>query len=229
MERFEALNLNLKEWGATFVGYSNVIEELPENLKKYPFAITFGIRLSDAILDEIANKPTYTYFNHYRSVNSLIDQINLKTMLFLQEIGFKGYAIAASQTIPDAAESHCGVFPHKTGAVKAGLGWIGKNGLFLHQDYGPRVRLGTVLTDWELPTPQGLEENPCCSCSLCVNACPAMALTGNEWSNGVTRDKIVDANACADYMNKHFKHIGRGSVCGICVSICPKSYKSKSS
>ena len=65
------------------MGFSNISDKLPENLKQYPYAISFGIRLSDAIVDEIDDKPTFTYFNHYRSINSLIDSISLRIILFL--------------------------------------------------------------------------------------------------------------------------------------------------
>ncbi len=207
--------------GGTFFGTSRVGEHLPEELKKYPFAITFGVRLSDAIIDEIGDKPTFTYFNHYRSVNTLIDQISLRVVLALQAEGKRGYSIAASQSIPSAPIPYSGIFPHKTGAVLAGLGWIGKNGLFIHKDYGPRVRLGTVLTEMELPCENKILQDKCSSCNSCVNACPALALTGNKWEIGKPRENVVDARACSEYMNRNFKHIGRGSVCGICVKVCP--------
>lgn len=228
------------ELGGSFVGFSNVFETLPEQLEEYPNAVSFGVRLSDAIIDEIGDKPTFTYFNHYRSVNALIDQIGLRIMLFIQENGYKAYTIAASQSIPNAPEPYSGVFPHKTGAVASGQGWIGKNGLFIHKNYGPRVRLGTVLTNMKLegtvlhyikgtvPHYDSSEKiidmkSICFSCNKCVEACPAMALTGKEWHKGIKREEIFDARACSEYMNKNFKHIGRGSVCGICIKVCPYS------
>lgn len=210
----------ISNMGGSFSGFSNIRDYLPQHLQKYPYAITFGIRLSDAIIDEIADKPTFTYFNHYRSVNALIDQISLRVVLALAQNGSKGYSIAASQSIPTATVPFSGVIPHKTGAVHAGLGWIGKNGLFIHKDYGPRVRLGTVLTDFELPCEAVPMQSRCSACNKCVQACPAMALTGNEWTMGAERDHIVDAKACSEYMNQKFKNIGRGSVCGICVKVC---------
>ncbi|WP_024831670.1 4Fe-4S double cluster binding domain-containing protein [Ruminiclostridium josui] len=207
--------------GGTFFGTSDVEDHLPEPLKRYPIAITFGVRLSDAIIDEIDDKPTFTYFNHYRSVNALIDQISLRLVLSIQAHGKRAYSIAASQSIPSSPIPYSGVFPHKTGAVLAGLGWIGKNGLFIHKDYGPRVRLGTVLTDMELPCENIILQNNCSSCNRCVKACPALALTGNKWEFGKPRENVVDARACSEYMNRNFKHIGRGSVCGICIKVCP--------
>lgn len=219
-ESVQEIQALINSMGGTFAGFSNIKEYLPQYLKKYPYAITFGIRLSDAIINEIEDKPTFTYFNHYRSVNALIDQISLRLVLLLSNKGHSGYSIAASQSIPTAPVPFSGVIPHKTGAVHAGLGWIGKNGLFIHKEYGPRVRLGTVLTDMEFINENEPMKSKCSACNKCVQACPAIALTGNEWSMGVEREHIVDAKACSEYMNRNFKNIGRGSVCGICIKVC---------
>jgi hypothetical protein len=37
----------------------------------------------------------------------------------------------------------------------------------------------------------------------------------------VTREEMFDAEKCSQYMKKHFQHIGRGAVCGICMEVCP--------
>lgn len=221
MDFAEKLQQKLIEWGATFTGCSNVESALPESLKPLKYALTVGVRLSDYIIDQITDKPTYTYFHHYRAVNALIDQLTLRAMLLIQEQGYYALAVPASQTVNDVKDSYSAIFPHKTAAVMAGLGWIGKNGLFVSPRYGPRVRLGTVLTDMELPANNNILETGCRECRLCVDSCPAMALTGNCWERGCDRSRIVDAKACSDYMKSKFKHIGRGSVCGICIRVCP--------
>lgn len=215
------LGEKLKEWGASLVGFSNVQDKLSAALKKYPNAVSVGVRLSDAIIDEIIDKPTFTYFHHYRTVNTLIDQITLRGTLQIQEWGFKALAIPASQTVNDAGEGHFGLFQHKTAAVTAGLGWIGKSGLFISRAWGPRLRLGTILTDMPLTSANEAARQSCGTCRLCVESCPAMALTGNGWEAGCDRSRIVDVQACSDYMTSKFKHIGRGAVCGICVRVCP--------
>lgn len=222
LELMERLEAKIKEGGASIIGFSNVHDKLPEALKKYPYAVSIGIRLSDAIIDEIIDKPTFTYFHHYRTVNTLIDQITLRGMLFIQENGFKALAVPASQTVNDAEEAHFGLFQHKTAAVLAGLGWIGRSGLFISKDHGPRVRLGTILTNMPLVSTGEIIEQNCGDCRLCVESCPAMALTGNCWKNGCDRGHLVDVKACSDYMTSKFKHIGRGAVCGICVRVCPR-------
>ncbi len=221
MDSVQELIDSLKVWGATKVGFSRVADRLPQNLKKLEYAITVVVHLSDFIIDEISDCPTYTYFHHYRSVNTLIDQITLRGLLWLQEKGYHAFAVPASQTVNDVKDKYCGVFPHKTAAVMSGLGWLGKNGLFISNDFGPRVRLGTILTDMELPYNEHEYKDGCGECEKCVASCPAMALTGNSWHAGCSREHVVDAKACSDFMNQKFKHIGRGSVCGICIKVCP--------
>lgn len=221
--RLEQLSEKLIDMGAAEIGFADVTRNLTGNLVSLPYAISVAVKLSDFIINEITDKPTYTYFQHYRSVNALIDQITLQGVINIERLGFDALAVPASQTVNDKEDQYCGIFPHKTAAVKAGMGWIGKSGLFISNKFGPRVRLGTILTD--LPVVGVAEEvivgvNGCGDCRKCVESCPAMAFTGNNWEQGKDRSHIMDAKACSDYMNAKFKHIGRGSVCGICVKVC---------
>jgi epoxyqueuosine reductase QueG len=66
--------------------------------------------------------------------------------------------------------------PLKTTAVRCGLGCQGKNTLLISPNYGPRVRLISVLTNAELDTDESYREDLCGDCEKCVRACPAMAL-----------------------------------------------------
>jgi epoxyqueuosine reductase QueG len=222
MRRHEELAALLEGMGASFIGFADVAGKAEGSFQNLPYAVSVGIRLSDSIVDEISDQPTFTYFHHYRSVNAFLDQLTLRGLVYIQRQGFNAVAVPASQTVNDGAGPYRGVFPHKTAAVRAGLGRIGKNGLFLHRLYGPRVRIATILTDMELPFAQPLQDPGCGSCRRCVDACPALALTGGEWHEGAEREELVDAKACSEYMNRHFKQIGRGSVCGICMRVCPR-------
>jgi epoxyqueuosine reductase len=217
----EILTDRLKDWGASRVGFSYVGDLLPDDIKHMTGAITIMIRLSDAIIDQIESGPTHTYFHHYRTVNSLIDHIALRCTLMLQEWGYSALAIPASQTVKTETDRYTGVFQHKTAATMAGLGWIGKNGLLVTPEYGPRVRLGTVLTNIELPYGRPITESRCGDCRVCVSRCPAKALHGTLWTQGIERKEIVDAHACSTFMHDNYRHIGRGSVCGVCIRSCP--------
>ena len=183
--------------------------------------ISIVVKLSEAIIDEIDDEPTPTYFNHYRTVNAFIDRCLLEAGLFLESKVYKYITVAASQSMPGTPYN--GRYSHKEAARKAGLGTIGKNSLFLHKKYGARVRLGTILTDCPVERDCEIPESICNGCNLCVKACPSGAILGGEWHEGVKREEIFSAAVCSDYMKKKFHHIGRGVVCGICMKVCPQN------
>lgn len=191
------------------------------------YALSFAVPLSDTIVDQIEDSPTFSYFHHYRSVNTLIDQLELQVGLLLQRNGYLYMPIAASQSQPKKGErTHEGLYSHKKAAVLGGLGTIGKSALFLHHKHGPRVRLGTIFTDYAFSIVEHkFEESSCGECELCQTACPAGAIKGNNWFSGCEREHLVDPWVCNDYMRDHFMKIGRGSVCGICMSVCPCGQK----
>ncbi|MBQ3490112.1 MAG: 4Fe-4S dicluster domain-containing protein, partial [Clostridia bacterium] len=92
--------------------------------------------------------------------------------------------------------------------------------LFITPQYGSKVRLATVLTDMPLTTENSVMVKDCGSCEICKRACPAKAISGNNYVYGASRDTILDARRCSEHM-KTYKDIGRGAVCGICMRVCP--------
>ncbi|MBQ2614518.1 MAG: epoxyqueuosine reductase [Clostridia bacterium] len=204
--------------GAGQVGFCQLQEDNPFHL---PYAISYTIPLSDAIVDGITDAPTHTYFHHYRSINAYIDQLSLRVGRMLADKGFLYVPIPASQSVGGTK----GIFSHKYAATLSGLGAVGKSGLFLSTLHGPRVRLGTILTDCPFAVAEHPATCPCGDCRLCAEHCPAMAISGKAWEAGDEREIIIDAEACSQYMKRHFQHIGRGSVCGICMQVCPKGKK----
>ena len=189
------------------------------------YGITLVARLSDAVVEEITDRPTHSYFHHYRTVNAYLDRCMLEVGLLLQRQGWRYLPVGASQSIPTPEDPNGfhGRFPHKQGACLAALGVMGKNGLFLHRKYGPRVRLGTVFTDCPLveENPEELENRLCEKCGRCVSACPAHAIKGVVYRRGMPEFSLIDPRLCSEYMKRAFQKIGRGAVCGICMRVCP--------
>ena len=220
-ETISALRQRLLYEGLCEVGFSRIDDTVPPDLARYHYAVTLMYRLSDAVLDEIENAPTYAYFQHYRAANALLDRCALITCEFLRREGAAAYPIAASQSVHDRGDKYTGIYQHKSAAVAAGLGWIGKSALFISPEHGPRVRLATVLTDAELPCDAIPMASRCGNCTLCVKACPSGAILGKNYVRGMERGEIFDAEKCSRHMKQAFGHIGRGAVCGLCVKACP--------
>ncbi|AOT68843.1 4Fe-4S double cluster binding domain-containing protein [Geosporobacter ferrireducens] len=225
MEKADGLKQKILEWGAAKVGYADLSMLLPEEYMHLKTGISIAIRLSDEIISQIQKSPTHTYFHHYRTVNAFIDQVTLKIATVLQNDGYLVMPIAASQSLNIDGKTYKGVFPHKTVATRAGLGWIGKSACLITPEFGPRVRLGTVLTDWIPKYDVPMDTSQCGNCRKCVENCPALAIRGNQWEPGIPREELFDAQACSTHMHQHYQHIGRGSVCGICVKSCPMGRK----
>ena len=61
-------------------------------------------------------------------------------------------------------------------AKSAGLGFIGKNGLLIHETYGSFVFLATMLINMKL-VPDLPIANSCQNCNRCVSSCPGGALS----------------------------------------------------
>ena len=211
------LREKMMELGVSDVGFCQV-EDGVGGLKN---AMSIVVKLSDAIIDEIQDSPTHTYFNHYRTVNFFIDQCLLQAGLLLEKNGYKFITVAASQSINDEGWNYRGRYSHKAIARQAGLGSIGTSALFLHKEYGTRVRLGTIFTDCEFENPKELPPSPCTHCNICKEMCPSGAISGKNWEVGMEREEFFNADKCSNHMKKRYKHIGRGAVCGLCIKYCP--------
>jgi epoxyqueuosine reductase len=63
----------------------------------------------------------------------------------------------------------------RAAAVRAGLGWWGKNTMVLIGGIGPWAVIGSVITDAEVEPDQRVDRD-CGACSACLPACPTGAL-----------------------------------------------------
>ena len=209
-----------KKLGADIVGFCALPHSPLPSAPDLCYAVSLGVKLSDAVLQTIENAPSFVYFQHYRTANALLDNIAFRLSRFLEERGYLALPVAASQSL-GKDNPYRGVLPHKTAAVLSGLGFVGKSGLFLSSDYGSKVRLATILTNAPLQNELPVIENGCGECKLCQNACPAGAIYGEKPTTDGERN--FDAEKCSRYMKEHFQDVGRGSVCGVCIKVCPKN------
>ncbi len=98
-------------------------------------------------------------------------------------ISNKGYAVAPVPVfIPLDMTKESGLtadFSHRHAAVEAGLGEIGLNHCLLTPQYGPRIRLASIITNAPLEADLRFQETLCSkeACGLCVKNCPGEALT----------------------------------------------------
>ena len=208
--------------GADLFGTANlaparaaIITQGGSKVGAFPRAVSLGMRLSDPVVDghDPAEEPrTSQYWHHvYSVVTPALDVLANDVAEWLAHRGHRTLAIPAS--MPYDGQKLQGMFSHKLAAHLAGIGWVGKSCLLVTDEFGPRVRLVTVLTDAPLPV-GALASSRCGKCRICVDACPVGAFTGTEFDEADDLPVRFDARRCQAYRTVH--------ACGMCVAACPR-------
>jgi len=213
--------------GADMVGVADLallegIQTEPADLLSgFTRAISIGVRLADGVMDQIVDRPTPIYQQHYFKVNALLDDVALRVAQWLQTAGGRALPIPASQLLNKAEWTS--YISHKAVALASGLGWQGKSLLLVNRDCGPRVRLATVLTDLPLE-PDKPVKNLCARCSECADACPAQAIKNvNTKYHYADRDEALEFDKCVARVTENASTIPfvEHPLCGVCIKVCP--------
>ena len=99
----------------------------------------------------------------------------------LESQGYKTVAIPPflPMDMSDGKYGMVGSVDLRRAAVEAGIGSYGKSGLVLVKGFGPRVRLGAVITSAPLkPTKKRFKSLCPPKCQICLLGCPGKALLG---------------------------------------------------
>ena len=146
--------------------------------------------------------PRYAWRDHYAELREKLDRL--------------GRRLGGSYRVLVDANHHV----DRAGAVRAGVGFIGKNTMLITERHGSWVVLGTLVTDVDVEPARPLEHD-CGSCRLCIDACP---------TDAIVEPGVLDASLCLAYWTQAphpipdgFRHHLSASVCGcdICQDVCP--------
>ena len=204
--------------------YKNEIESIGGAISgEFPRAISIGIILPLSIINLLGNKNTYENLLEYKMqaydiIINRLDNFASIVSSVIQKAGYKVLPIPSAERID--SNRVCASISHKLTARLAGFGWIGKNCLLIHPEYGPAIRWTTVLTDAPFPENQTIMEDHCGHCMQCTNACPAGAIKGRNFLMSEPRELRLDVAKCEAY----FREVGKLtklSVCGMCIYACP--------
>ncbi|MBU0502876.1 MAG: hypothetical protein ABH882_01340 [Candidatus Omnitrophota bacterium] len=215
-ESYNSLKKYAQDNGADLFGVADISSVKKDfllsnnSLNKLDKAICLGMRLSNALLQEIIDAPNRLYFHHYKTVNASLDQLALKVCNHIQKIGFLALPIPASQIVDwQNQKAH---LSHRQVGLWAGLGWIGRNNLLVTKELGSQFRLATILTDMPLKIDKPGKDD-CGKCRLCIEACPAKAIKESP--------KEFNFAKCFEKL-KEFKKLRLVDqyICGVCVNTC---------
>ena len=106
-------------------------------------------------------------------------------------------------------------------ALKAGIGFLGKNTMVIKPGLGSYFFIGVILTNREFEVDSPLKKD-CGECRLCLDACPTNAINGNS---------TIDSTKCISYKTIERKNpltvqeaqqqSGWVFGCDICQEVCP--------
>ncbi len=199
--------------GAKIVGIASLRGYMKGDLAHLETAVSIGV-------DRRLNEDTLR----------LLVKLQKRAVRFLKSHGYRSLAIP-----PDSDRQKgtyisklYSLFTHKMAATSSGIGWIGKNGLLISPDFGPRISLVTVLTDAPLEPDGPMERSLCGDCTLCVQYCPSKAITGAEWSRSLPFVELVKLSACRSHKATKRATDGKPN-CGLCINICPYGRKESDS
>ncbi|MFA5203793.1 MAG: hypothetical protein WC708_05245 [Lentisphaeria bacterium] len=127
----------------------------------------------------------YTFYSYNRLNTLFRPKVTYATACFIEDQGWE--AVPVYPGVPERPGTRPPVAPGRPAAeinlnvriaaVACGVGEIGWSKVLLTRKFGPRVRLGTILTDAELEPDPLLKPGTLCNrCLRCVKDCPGGAI-----------------------------------------------------
>ncbi|MCP4425473.1 MAG: 4Fe-4S dicluster domain-containing protein [Chloroflexi bacterium] len=176
----------------------------------HAYAIAITVEMDKDLLDAAPYGPTLMESaQQYLNAGAIAVQI----AAFIQRLGYEARA-----HIDGNYQVVCPLV-----ARDAGLGEVGRMGLLMTPELGPRVRIAVVTTQIPLtPTPRQRDRTMidfCVRCKKCADVCPSHSISfeDREEIDGVMRWQI-NSESCFTYW------CTVGTDCGRCMRVCPYSH-----
>lgn len=207
--------------GASIVGFADLSCLPREQTKGFDYGILIGVSLKPEVLSGITNGPTLEYYEEYKELNRLLNELDEYAAEILTSKGYSAYPKVQSNIEIDEKTRRTEL-PHKTVATRAGVGWIGKCALLVTEEFGSAIRISSVLTNAILDTGTPIDKSRCGDCLECKKSCPAGAVSGDNWNVNKDRDEFYDAFDCRKTALERSSKIGLNeTICGLCILKCP--------
>jgi epoxyqueuosine reductase len=200
-----------REFDVDFIGYIPVNQNyIFKGLKVYgKNAIILGMEMK---WDKIKTAPSAQCEIEVFRVYKVLGDVTIQLTEYLKQHGYKS----------EAHHPFGGKLLYGPHVVAAGLGVMGRNGLIITPEFGPRQRWSIITTDAEIQEslPRNLNElrEFCESCGLCVEKCKGNAVYENpiQKANGIITH--IDRSKC-------ITSILNNNYCSYCLRICPQGIK----
>lgn len=143
--------------------------------------IRSGVREANLKAYDGLRSAIYIYMIYgYDVLNTLLNQCAFKIVKLLEERKFIGVPIPSSP--PADYMKLMGVFSNRHAAVACGLGNFGWQSVLLTPQFGPRLRLTSIITNAEIEADPLFTEALCRGekCRICSKVCPVKAIPRDD-------------------------------------------------
>lgn len=204
-----------QKYSSIIYGYTDLTYS--EYGKEYASALVFAVPYDQRFT--LHNYSEMLFEEAIVRARKIIDDLQSELIVVLNNNSVK-YIITS--TAQKDEENLLAPFSFKYAAVKAGIGWIGKNNVLITEQYGPQQRLGAILIDY-IAKDYGISKLNQCpkECNRCVDVCPYHAIKGVEWYPEIKREEMIDYQLCNRERSKFIEKHGRKNACGLCMIVCP--------
>lgn len=205
--------------GAAMVGFAD-LSSIPLHYRKgFRYGVSIVVALDAKVISGIKYGPTVEYCHEYQKACDILDDLARYTAKFLGVCDYLAYPMLSNNLHVNQRKRKA-YLPHKTVAYLSGLGWVGKNSLFVTKQYGSAVKMATVLTNAELDVGTPMQHSRCGSCTKCMDICDINEISGTHWN--VQEGSPQSAYQCKEISKglNSIKDIDK-SICSQCMIICP--------
>ena len=190
---------------------SNILPEVRSLIvvgMRYSNSKALSMAASDNLTGRVAS---YAWGKDYH------DLIQSRLNLLVEFLNNRSHQSVASKVYTDT-----GPILERDFAVRAGLGWQGKNTCLIEPGSGSYYLLGEILTSLALEPDDPYPSDRCGTCRRCIEACPTECILA---------DRTIDARRCISYLTIENKGVIPLELrpklgnwvfgCDICQQVCP--------
>ena len=190
-------------------------EYWPQN--SWPWAKSVIVLAIPLFYPMAATAPSLLYQEQYNTSNRLMDDMAHRLAQYIM-VEKKHRAFFFPRDCYDSIyvllKNPAAAFSHVLAGYYAGLGTIGDSHNLITKEFGPRIRLVSVLTDAPLEPDRMQSQDLCIHCGKCLRGCPAHCFTDEGRS-----PYAMDKDACTRH---HIDLVeGHHWPCGWCATFCP--------
>jgi len=195
----------------------------------YVWAISIANRISPSACDLLLRREDagllFYFDQHCRERAAALERAAHALCLYIESYGARAFLVPGLGTGYSDGKARV-IVSHITQARLAGLGEMGDSGMLITPEYGPRVRLATILTSHPLTVPDTLPEGICIHCGFCREICPSGSIGTGRFDPEHPERYYTDKALCTRHRDEQKKRLG-SRFCNLCMAVCPVGKQQK--